>query len=614
MSQSFQYDWLGNTTSTDDDAHGFYDRSLGTVTNGAATQGPYQLLAAQGAAATVSPQGGGLTAAYDAAGNLTSLAVARNGPCLPTGASCSQRFAYEWDEVGRLVDARRWDGVSGSATDPAPLNAPNAELRYAYDASDQRTLKTAVGAAQGGSDAQTVYVFGGLELRRTTWVPTAQDYVRSNSTEVGYLFAHGVRLARLYYAVDSVPTASSGQLHVLIDLPGHLGSTSIVIDHDTSELVEAATYLPSGSDESTYRPLRWASFREDYGFTGKEDDVEVGLLYFGARFLSPALGRWASPDPVAVHGLASDLNVYAYVRGQLFRMVDAAGLAGDDGANTARHGEDDVYVDPPDPNASGISGDRAASTPLQQKLPINRVQPTQAPSEASAGPVGWWGDCRGDTCSTPGGQHPDTTRELAEDLHIYKNPDKTDRVAAVAATWAPILIPALAPAKGMSAIGPEAPPDLPPPVDAPVSAPTVELHSPYQIPVEPGTPGPAPSVVIDTSKFDPSIFGTTRTSNGGLRSAYQFWQEWLEKRPETLSDVNKKLIMGIDPQTGVPRINTSPNVDQQFLKYFPQYAAYEHTPLLHHHIGEGPLAMPVPAETHPDNLGPWHGYPLPDDE
>lgn len=49
-------------------------------------------------------------------------------------------------------------------------------------------------------------------------------------------------------------------------------------------------------------------------FTGKEEDVEVGLTYFGKRFLSAALGRWVSPDPLAVHmpGQA-DLNLYGYV-------------------------------------------------------------------------------------------------------------------------------------------------------------------------------------------------------------------------------------------------------------------------------------------------------------
>src|SRR5690606_27273768 len=41
LRQTFRYDWLGNTDVTDDEAHGFYDRSLGTITNSASK--PYQL-------------------------------------------------------------------------------------------------------------------------------------------------------------------------------------------------------------------------------------------------------------------------------------------------------------------------------------------------------------------------------------------------------------------------------------------------------------------------------------------------------------------------------------------------------------------------------------------
>ena len=44
--QTFAYDWLGNTTQTNDDANGFYDRSLGVITNGPATAGPYQIQSA----------------------------------------------------------------------------------------------------------------------------------------------------------------------------------------------------------------------------------------------------------------------------------------------------------------------------------------------------------------------------------------------------------------------------------------------------------------------------------------------------------------------------------------------------------------------------------------
>ena len=319
MSQSFQYDWLGNTSSSDDDAHGFYDRSLGTITNGTSANGPYQLHSAAGAAASL--RNGALSATYDAAGNLVSLSVTRSGPCLPTSSSCSQQYAYAWDEVGHLASAKRWDGA-------AATGRANAELDYAYDANDRRTLKTAVGAGSEGADAQTLYVFPSLDLRRTTW--TGSDYAQYDASndplEVGYLIAHGVRLARLHYAIDSVPTAASGQLHVLLELPDHLSSTSIVLDKGTGEVVEAASYLPYGAGESTYRPRRWASFREDYGFTGKEEDVELGIEYFGKRYLAPALGRWMSADPASVHSISADPNLYAYVSGRPLKAIDPVGL------------------------------------------------------------------------------------------------------------------------------------------------------------------------------------------------------------------------------------------------------------------------------------------------
>ncbi len=70
-------------------------------------------------------------------------------------------------------------------------------------------------------------------------------------------------------------------------------------------------------------------------FTGKEEDVEVGLTYFGARYYAAALGRWISPDPLAVHAPGeADLNLYAYVHGRVLAAVDPDGL-------------DDTSKDPP---------------------------------------------------------------------------------------------------------------------------------------------------------------------------------------------------------------------------------------------------------------------------
>jgi len=64
------------------------------------------------------------------------------------------------------------------------------------------------------------------------------------------------------------------------------------------------------------------------GFTGKEADSEVGLVYFGERYLIPRLARWATPDPLHIHALGGGeaLNSYHYVAGNLLQARDPVGL------------------------------------------------------------------------------------------------------------------------------------------------------------------------------------------------------------------------------------------------------------------------------------------------
>ncbi|MBM4361115.1 MAG: VCBS repeat-containing protein [Deltaproteobacteria bacterium] len=317
--QTFAYDWLGNQTQTTDDAAGFWDRSLGTITQGTLSSGPYQLRTASGAAGTRS---GSLKATYDVAGQLTDLAVDRNGPCVPGGA-CSHVFRYEWDELGRLTRARRWDFADLNPNSPpaTPDSAAAADLRYRYDADDNRTLKTT--QPPGQQTRHTAYVFDTLELRRTTYA-AATGYVVNALTEVPYLTASGQRLARVHHAPGLTPST-----RVFIELGDHLGSTSTTLDKLTGELTEKTTWTPFGSRESDLRPSRFEEFREDYGFTGKEEDVEVGLTYFGKRFLSAPLARWCNPDPLGLHDAGSgDPNLYAYVRGRSLILVDPIGLDG----------------------------------------------------------------------------------------------------------------------------------------------------------------------------------------------------------------------------------------------------------------------------------------------
>ncbi len=324
--ESYTYDGLGNRTSTDDDVHGFWDRSLGTESHDGANGKPYQLTGAQQATGSYA---GTLTAAYDAMGNTTSISVSRPGvACTPTGANCSQRFAYTWDEANRLVRARRWDGNSlGVASSALPVATPTSDLEYAYDGGDSRVRTT---TTEGGTARHTVYVFTSLELRKTSYV--SNEYTLNDQVEAVYLTAAGERLAKLVpaTALGTLPApATGGAPIVLLEMQDMLGSTSVIVDKASGELVENRTYRPYGDEEQDYRTARWQNLREDYRFTGKESDVEVGLIYFGKRLLVPSLGRWLNPGPLELHvpGKA-DANLYAYVAGRTFSSVDPLGLSG----------------------------------------------------------------------------------------------------------------------------------------------------------------------------------------------------------------------------------------------------------------------------------------------
>jgi RHS repeat-associated protein len=64
-------------------------------------------------------------------------------------------------------------------------------------------------------------------------------------------------------------------------------------------------------------------------FTGKERDVETGLDFFGARYMSSAQGRFASPDPLLNSGRPwepQSWNRYAYTLNNPLRLVDPTGL------------------------------------------------------------------------------------------------------------------------------------------------------------------------------------------------------------------------------------------------------------------------------------------------
>jgi RHS repeat-associated protein len=96
-----------------------------------------------------------------------------------------------------------------------------------------------------------------------------------------------------------------------------LGSTRAVVEGTT--VVESYDFEPWG----LLMPWRTLGSGTKEGFTGKEQDAETGLDYFGARYYLPALGRWTAVDPLAEKH--PEWSPYNYVLNNPLVLIDPDG-------------------------------------------------------------------------------------------------------------------------------------------------------------------------------------------------------------------------------------------------------------------------------------------------
>lgn len=187
-----------------------------------------------------------------------------------------------WDPAGRLM---RIDGLPGGGA-----------VDYRYDYAGHR-------AAAAGTAA-------GTPVDRLTPDPFF-------SVEAGALVLHlfdGMGIAALRRA----STGATAFLH-----PDHLGGVAAVTDA-TGALVEAIRYDPYGAVRSRVGPGGEPAVTPS--FTGADFDAWSGLLYLGARFYNPVLGRFVSPDTV-VRNVFDPIawSPYTYCASNPVSYVDPSG-------------------------------------------------------------------------------------------------------------------------------------------------------------------------------------------------------------------------------------------------------------------------------------------------
>ncbi len=168
------------------------------------------------------------------------------------------------------------------------------------------------------------------------------------------------------------------------------------MDYQTGEVVERSAHQAYGMIDTDFRPNpRWGAFREDVKFGGHWDNAEVGLTYFGARYYSPQLGRFVSPDPLAIHGLHG-INPYEYASGSPLRYVDPDGLDGEDPSWDELSIEQQAAYEAAMAAAENVDNEWTASDPSER--PVNAsdapsATPEELPSESVTGPSECSGAC-----------------------------------------------------------------------------------------------------------------------------------------------------------------------------------------------------------------------------
>jgi RHS repeat-associated protein len=189
---------------------------------------------------------------------------------------------------------------------------------YRYDANGNMTFATGKtitynydNMPKSINSTTFVYDYSGQRVKKNSTVYIGNLYECTGGTCTKYIFAGSNRVA--------MKTGSS----VYYYHTDHLGSSSVITDASGNK-AEELYYYPYG--KTRYN----SGINLKHKFTGQEEDGEVDLYYYGARYYDPAIGRFISPDSIVQeYTNPQTLNRYSYVINNPLIYKDPTGHWGD---------------------------------------------------------------------------------------------------------------------------------------------------------------------------------------------------------------------------------------------------------------------------------------------
>jgi len=344
---SYGYDQAGRVTSVSGIIDSIsYDisarRAKLRYANGVEQNDVYDALTGWRTSSALTGPGGVLrqvTYTHDRVGNVTAL----------TSPDPALTWSYQYDDAYRLVSATGANGISNYAYDEAfnlisrtgagnyvygqngaPASCVTSVGADSYTWDDRGHLATApwgshtvdaegrlrVIALSGGGSEEMTYGAGGALVRRITSdghavtrdVISPDRLIRIENGNIVLQMSDGDRI---------VAREQNGQVTWLHY--DHLGSLVLMTDASGADVLRL-TYDPYGQILT-----RAGTGVAPQGF-GTGEDMDHGLVLLGARWYSPRLGRFISPDPVV--GDPNDpaaWSAYAYCRCNPTSYVDPSG-------------------------------------------------------------------------------------------------------------------------------------------------------------------------------------------------------------------------------------------------------------------------------------------------
>ena len=252
----------------------------------------------------------GNTYTYDSRGNLTAksgLAGHSMGESWTNASYANnQLIGYGYDGAGNM------NSINGFV-----YNIFNAEnqwasqttynVAYTYDGDGQKVKDS------GGASGTKVYAYDAAGQ-------VVEEFDGNGGNLDEYLYFGGRRMARVH-----------GFGPVYYYYADHLGTPRVITDGSGNKCYDG-DFFPWGAEQQLYVN----SCPQNYKFTGKERDPDMGVDYFGARFYQGAMARFYSPDSpsYSCHENPQSWNLYAYALNNPVTFRDADGHKIDCANNT----------------------------------------------------------------------------------------------------------------------------------------------------------------------------------------------------------------------------------------------------------------------------------------